>query len=926
MNAAYLRNATCLLKHVLIFDIFCRDRACPVPAKNSIYPIHSTIKFLHLLLNTHKLPEQKKTYVDTPLMKQYYGVKAKHPDAILLFRVGDFYETFGEDAIRSAEILGITLTRRANGSASYVELAGFPHHALDTYLPKLVRAGQRVAICEQLEDPKMTKKIVKRGITELVTPGVSLNDHILNNRENNFLACVFIDKTFAGVSFLDISTGEFLTAEGSFEYIDKLLNSFSPKEVLIEKRKQAQFREVFGQSFHTFALDDWVFTPENARDQLLKQFNTSTLKGFGVDQYPLGIIASGAVLQYLEITEHRQSGHISRLARIEQDSYVWLDKFTIRNLELFRSIYDEGSTLIDILDQTATPMGARLMKRWVALPLKDIWPIQERQQVVNYLFSHQELRESLRTQLKQVGDLERIISKVAVNRITPRDMNQLKVALSMIEPVKQMCLESKIDALMSFGQRLDPCQELRDKIDKELVAEPPALIGKGNAIASGVSEELDELRDIMFSGKDYLLKLQQKESQRTGITSLKIAFNNVFGYYIEVRNTHKDKVPAEWIRKQTLVSAERYITEELKEYETKILGAEEKALALELKLFQELVNAASVHIQTIQRNAGILASLDCLYSFALIAGENNYVLPDVNSSDEITIKQGRHPVIEKHLPVDESYVANDVFLDKKDQQIIILTGPNMSGKSALLRQTALIVLMAQIGSFVPAEDAKIGLVDKIFTRVGASDNISLGESTFMVEMLEAASILNNLSDRSLVILDEIGRGTSTYDGISIAWAMVEYIHENPRFKAKTLFATHYHEINQMEVSFPRVKNFNISIRELEDRVIFLRKLVKGGSEHSFGIHVARMAGMPKSVVKRANEILAELENTKGETALSKPVGEIASNREGYQTSIFQLDDPVLKQIRDQIAGTDIDNLTPVQALNILYEIKKLSGL
>jgi len=870
--------------------------------------------------------EKEKKYVDTPLMKQYYSVKAKHPDAVLLFRVGDFYETFGEDAIRASEILGITLTRRANGAASYVELAGFPHHALDTYLPKLVRAGQRVAICEQLEDPKATKKIVKRGITELVTPGLNLNDNVLNIRENNFLASVYLDKKMGGIAFLDISTGEFLTAEGSFDYIDKLLNSFGPKEVLVERTKQQVFREIFGQGFHTFPLEDWVFTEENANERLLKQFNTSSLKGFGVEGLRLGIVASGAVLQYMEITQHHQSGHISRLARIDQDNYVWLDKFTIRNLELFRSIYDEGKTLIDVLDQTTTPMGSRLMKRWLALPLKDLWPIQERQQVVKYFFGREELRLEVNKHLKQVGDLERIISRVAVNRVSPRDMIQLKVALERVDPLKKECLESEVEALKNFGRSLDPCVELKDKIERELLPEPPSAVAKGNVIASGVNDELDELRDIMHSGKSYLVKLQEEESKRTGIPSLKIAFNNVFGYYIEVRNTHKDKVPEEWIRKQTLVSAERYITEELKEYESKILGAEEKSLSLEARIFQKLVDQAALHIQTIQRNANILATLDCLNAFANLAFENNYVLPEVNNSDEIKIEQGRHPVIEKQLPLDETYVANDVVLNKTDQQIIILTGPNMSGKSAFLRQNALIVLMAQIGSFVPAKSASIGVVDKIFTRVGASDNISLGESTFMVEMLEAASILNNLSDKSLIILDEIGRGTSTYDGISIAWAMVEYIHEHPRFKAKTLFATHYHEINEMEVSFPCVKNYNISIKELEDKVIFLRKLVRGGSEHSFGIHVARMAGMPKSVVKRANEILAELESNDKESALSKPVGDIAGNREGLQTSIFQLDDPVLKQIRDQIAGTDINNLTPVEALNKLDEIKKLTGL
>ncbi len=865
-------------------------------------------------------------YVDTPLMKQYYTIKAKHPDAILLFRVGDFYETFGEDAIRASEILGITLTRRANGAASYVELAGFPHHALDTYLPKLVRAGQRVAICEQLEDPKMTKKIVKRGITELVTPGVNLNNNVLDHRENNFLAAVFLEKKFAGVSFLDISTGEFLTAEGGFEYIDKLLSSFQPKEVLIEKRKQNVFREIFGNSYLTFTLDDWVFTSDNAKDKLLKHFDTANLKGFGVEGLSYGIISSGAILQYLEITEHQQTSHISKLSRIEEDHYVWLDKFTIRNLELFYSVYDEGRPLIDIIDHTLTPMGSRMIKRWLSLPLKDIHPIEERLDIVEFLVKDEEKREFIKGQLRVVGDLERVISRVAVNRVTPRDLMQLKNALKAIQPLREMCLADVPDALKKTGQQLDPCHEVIEKISASIVDDPPNMINKGNVIAKGISEELDELREIMQSGKDYLLKLQQEESARTGIPSLKVAFNNVFGYYIEVRNTHKNKVPSDWVRKQTLVSAERYITAELKEYESKILGAEEKSLLLEQELYQELVTGISGYIAAIQKNAAILARIDCLMSFAAIAIDNRYTRPLLNDGDAIDIKEGRHPVIEKQLPVDEEYVTNSILLDRSDQQVIILTGPNMSGKSALLRQTALIVLMAQAGSFVPAKKASLGIVDKIFTRVGASDNISLGESTFMVEMLEAASILNNLSDRSLILLDEIGRGTSTYDGISIAWAMVEYIHEHPRYKAKTLFATHYHELNEMENSFPRVKNYNIAIKELEDRVIFIRKLIRGGSEHSFGIHVARMAGMPGSVVKRAGDILKELENSSGNQSLNKPVSGLAAGREGYQTSIFQLDDPVLKDIRDEIAKVDINNLTPVQALNKLYEIKKLTGL
>ncbi len=864
-------------------------------------------------------------YVETPLMKQYYSIKAKHPDAVLLFRVGDFYETFGEDAIRTAGILGITLTRRANGAASYVELAGFPYHALDTYLPKLVRAGQRVAICEQLEDPKMTKKIVKRGITELVTPGVSFNEHVLENKENNFLAGIFLDNKFAGISFLDISTGEFFAAEGNYEYIDKLLGSFQPREVLIEKRKQHLFRETFGTNYYTFPLDDWVFTEENAHEKLLRHFQTSTLKGFGVESLKFGIIASGAVLQYLEITEHHQVGHITTLSRIEEDHYVWLDRFTIRNLEIFQSIYDEGKTLTDILDRTITPMGARMLKRWLALPLKEIAPLNERFDVVEYFCQDGEKKDFFNEKLKITGDIERIISKVAVNRVTPREMQQLKAALGIIGPLKNSCLNSGVEALQRIGEQMNPCDSVRTKIEKTLKEDPPNQINKGNVIASGVSVELDELREIMYSGKNYLVDLQKREIERTGISSLKVAFNNVFGYYIEVRNTHKDKVPEEWIRKQTLVSAERYITGELKEYETKILGAEEKSLALENKIFDELVAGVGEFITAIQLNASLLAKLDCLISFAELAISNKYVRPLLNESLVIDIHLGRHPVIEKQLPVDEEYVANDMYLDTEEQQIIILTGPNMSGKSALLRQTALIVLMAQIGCFVPASAASIGIVDKIFTRVGASDNISLGESTFMVEMLEAASILNNLSDRSLILLDEIGRGTSTYDGISIAWAMVEYIHEHPKFRAKTLFATHYHELNEMEVSFSRVKNYNVSVKELIDRVLFVRKLARGGSEHSFGIHVARMAGMPRSVVKRADEILRELDKSHEKKTLTKPVSGLAAQREGFQMSFFQLDDPVLKQIRDHIAGLDINNLTPMEALNKLNEIKKVIG-
>ena len=861
-------------------------------------------------------------YVETPLMKQYYNIKTKHPDAILLFRVGDFYETFGEDAIRTSEILGITLTRRANGSASFVELAGFPYHALDTYLPRLVRAGQRVAICEQLEDPKLTKKIVKRGIIEMVTPGVLLNENVLNHKENNFLAAVHIDKKIAGVAFLDISTGEFLTSEGTIEYIDQMLNNFQPKEVLFEKGKKDLFLDYFGPKFYTFKLDDWIFTQEAANDRLLKQFETSSLKGFGVQNLNFGIIAAGAILYYLDITQHEQLGHITSLARIEENRYVWLDKFTIKNLELFHSPYEGAKTLIDVMDKTISPMGGRLLKRWISLPLKDIQPVNERLDVVQYFVENIPIKDEIAGLIRQIGDLERLISKVAVNRINPREVVQLKRALKAIEPLKVLCENSGCLPLTQIAEQMNPCKSIADKIDKELNNDPPVQLNKGNAIASGISEELDELRKILYNGKEYLADLQARESERTGITSLKVSFNNVFGYYIEVRNTHKDKVPPEWIRKQTLVSAERYITEELKEYESKILGAEEKIIALETKLFTDLVLAILEFIPPIQLDSSLIARLDCLQSFAVIALENDYVRPVLNDSRTLEVSEGRHPVIEKQLPVGESYVPNDMILDTEDQQIIILTGPNMSGKSALLRQTALIVLMAQTGCFVPAKAANIGMVDKIFTRVGASDNISLGESTFMVEMNETASILNNLSDRSLVLLDEIGRGTSTYDGISIAWAMVEYLHEN-KLRAKTLFATHYHELNEMENSFSRIKNYNVSIKELNNKVIFLRKLKRGGSEHSFGIHVARMAGMPRSLVTRADEILKELEQSHDKKELTKPIAEIAGHREGMQLSIFQLDDPVLKQIRDEILEIDIDNLTPVEALNKLYNIKKL---
>ncbi len=860
-------------------------------------------------------------YAETPLMKQYNAIKTKHPDAILLFRVGDFYETFGEDAIRTAEILGITLTRRANGSARFIELAGFPYHALDTYLPRLVRAGQRVAICEQLEDPKMTKKIVKRGIIELVTPGVSLNENVLNHKENNFLAAVHIDKKIAGVAFLDISTGEFLTSEGSIEYIDQMLNNFQPKEVLFEKGKKDLFLEYFGPKFYTFKLDDWIFSLDAANDRLLKQFETSSLKGFGVHSLSFGIVAAGAILHYLDLTQHEQLGHITTLSRIEESRYVWLDKFTIKNLELFHSPYEGARTFIDVIDRTISPMGGRLLKRWISLPLKDILPINERLDIVQYLIENNQDSEEIASLIRQVGDLERLISKVAVARINPREVVQLKRALKAIEPLKELCEKSGCLPLITMAEQLNPCKLIADKIEKELNNDPPVQISKGNTIASGISPELDELRKILYSGKDYLTDLQNRESERTGITSLKVSFNNVFGYYIEVRNTHKDKVPSDWIRKQTLVSAERYITEELKEYEGKILGAEEKIISLETRLFNDLVLSLLEYISAVQLNASLIARLDCLHSFALISAENKYVRPVLDDSMILDIRDGRHPVIEKQLPVGESYVPNDLLLDTDDQQIIILTGPNMSGKSALLRQTALIVLMAQIGCFVPAKSAAIGIVDKIFTRVGASDNISLGESTFMVEMIETASILNNLSDRSLVLLDEIGRGTSTYDGISIAWAMVEFLHEN-KLRAKTLFATHYHELNEMESSFPRVKNYSVSIKELNNKVIFLRKLRRGGSEHSFGIHVARMAGMPRSVVRRADEILKELEQSHEKQELARPIADITGSREGMQLSFFQLDDPVLKQIRDEILGIDIDNLTPMEALNKLYNIKK----
>jgi len=860
----------------------------------------------------------------TPMMKQFLDLKAKHPDAVMLFRCGDFYETYSTDAIVAAEILGITLTKRANGKGKTIEMAGFPHHALDTYLPKLIRAGKRVAICDQLEDPKLTKKLVKRGITELVTPGVSINDNVLNYRENNFLAAVHFGKGACGVSFLDISTGEFLTAEGPFDYVDKLLNNFAPKEVLFERGRRGMFEGNFGSKFFTFELDDWVFTETTAREKLLKHFEVKNLKGFGVEHLKNGIIASGAVLQYLIMTQHTQIGHITSLARIEEDKYVRLDKFTVRSLELMGSMNDGGSSLLNVIDRTISPMGARLLKRWMVFPLKDVQPINERLNVVEYFFRKPDFKELIEEQLHLIGDLERIISKVAVGRVSPREVVALKVALQAVEPIKEACMDADNVSLNHIGEQLNICRSIRDRIDKEVNNDPPLLINKGGVIKSGVNAGLDELRQIAYSGKDYLLQVQQRESELTGIPSLKIGYNNVFGYYIEVRNVHKDKVPQEWIRKQTLVNAERYITQELKEYEEKILGAEDKILVLETQLYTELVQSLSEFIPAIQINANQIARLDCLLSFATAARENNYIRPVISDDEVLEIHQGRHPVIEKQLPIGEKYIANDVMLDSSTQQIIIITGPNMAGKSALLRQTALITLMAQIGSFVPAESAHIGLVDKIFTRVGASDNISVGESTFMVEMNEAADILNNLSSRSLVLFDELGRGTSTYDGISIAWAIVEYIHEHPRAKARTLFATHYHELNEMEKSFKRIKNYNVSVKEIDNKVIFLRKLERGGSEHSFGIHVAKMAGMPKSIVKRAADILKQLETDNRQQGVSsKPMAEVGEMRGGMQLSFFQLDDPILCQIRDEILNLDVNNLTPLEALNKLNDIKRI---
>ena len=862
----------------------------------------------------------------TPMMKQFFDLKAKHPDALLLFRCGDFYETYCDDAVVASQILGITLTRRNNGgSVASTEMAGFPHHALDTYLPKLIRAGKRVAICDQLEDPKLTKKLVKRGITELVTPGVALTDNVLNYKENNFLAAVHFGKAACGVAFLDISTGEFLTGQGTYDYVEKLLANFQPKEVLYERERKHDFERYFGTRFCVFELDDWVFTEQTAMQLLLKHFQTRSLKGFGVDHLLCGVVAAGAILQYLQITQHTHIAHITNISRIEEEKYVRMDKFTIRSLELLDTMQEDGRSLLQVIDHTVTPMGGRLLKRWLVFPLKDQKPINDRLDVVDSLFRDRQLRETVDEHLHRIGDLERIIAKVAAGRVSPREVVQLRVALQAIQPIKEACQGSDNEILRRIGDQINLCNVLRDRIAREVYDDPPLAVNKGNVIKPGVDDTLDELRQIAYSGKDYLLQIQQRESVATGISSLKVGYNNVFGYYLEVRNTYKDKVPAEWIRKQTLAQAERYITEELKDYEEKIMGAEDKILSLETRLFNELVMAMQEYIPAIQIDAALIARLDCLLSMAKTSEENHYVRPEVNETEEIDIRQGRHPVIETQLPIGEKYVPNDIFLDRERQQIVIITGPNMAGKSALLRQTALIVLMAQIGCHVPAESAKIGIVDKIFTRVGASDNISQGESTFMVEMTEAANILNNVTTRSLVLFDELGRGTSTYDGISIAWAIVEYLHEQPRAQARTLFATHYHELNEMEKNFARIKNYNVSVKELNDKVIFLRKLTRGGSEHSFGIHVAQIAGMPKNIVKRAEVILGQLEKENSQTGRVTKLSaeQIQQSREGMQLSFFQLDDPVLSQVRDEILGLDIDRLTPLEALNKLNEIKRI---
>ena len=869
----------------------------------------------------------------TPMMKQFFDFKAKYPEALLLFRCGDFYETYCDDAVIASQILGITLTHRNNGYNKGDEMAGFPHHALDTYLPKHIRAGKRVAICDQLEDPKLTKKLVKRGITELVTPGVAMQDTVLNYKENNFLCAVHFGKAACGVAFLDISTGEFLTGEGTYDYVEKLIGNFQPKEVLYNRERRKDFERYFGTRLVTFQLDDWVFTEQTAHQKLYKHFNVKSLKGFGVDHLKSGVVAAGAILQYLEQTLHTQIAHITTLSRIEEEKYVRLDKFTIRSLELISTMQEDGKSLLDVIDHTVSPMGGRLLRRWLVFPLKDEKPINDRLDIVEYFFREPDFRALVDSHLQQIGDLERIVSKIATGRVSPREMVQLKVALRAIEPIKAACLAAAVsdgspsgttESLHRVGERLSLCEALRDRIEHEIQNDPPQLVAKGGVIRDGVNADLDELRRIAYSGKDYLLQIQEREAQQTGISSLKIGYNNVFGYYLEVRNTYKDKVPAEWVRKQTLAQAERYITQELKEYEEKILGAEDKILSLEQQLFTELVIAAQDYIAQVQQNANVIAHLDCLLSAAKTAEEQHYVRPTVSASEVIDIRQGRHPVIETQLPIGERYVPNDILLDQERQQIIIITGPNMAGKSALLRQTALIVLLAQIGSFVPAESAQIGLVDKIFTRVGASDNISLGESTFMVEMTEASNILNNVTPRSLVLFDELGRGTSTYDGISIAWAIVEYLHEQPKARARTLFATHYHELNEMEKHFSRIKNYNVSVKEVDGKVIFLRKLERGGSEHSFGIHVAEIAGMPKSIVKRSNAILKQLEADNAQVGtVGKPTAEIANSREGMQLSFFQLDDPVLCQVRDEILGLDVNNLTPLEALNKLNDIKKI---
>ena len=873
--------------------------------------------------------------IETPMMRQFREIKNQYPDAVLLFRCGDFYETYAEDAVRASKILNITLTHRSNGGnkeGKALEMAGFPFHALDTYLPKLVRAGLRVAICDQLEDPKLTKKLVKRGVTELVTPGVSYSETTLQQRENTWLACIQWSKQTVGVAFLDISTGEYLVAEGTADYVDKLLVNFAPKEVLYLRGKKREFEEAFGNKYFTFELDDWMMTREATNERLIKQFNVQSLKGFGVDNLPQGVIAAGAILHYLDATQHLQTGHIQHLSRIEEDKYVWMDRFTIRNLELLSGQRENSTTLYDIIDRTITPMGGRLLHRWMAFPLKEVRPIRNRQTVVEYLFRHPQEREVIRESLQRIYDMERVVSKIATGRITPREMVQLSNALQAIEPIKQICTQATDNGYLHLlGEQLSLCEEIRTRIQREIVPDPPAVQGRPNIFASGINTELDELRDIQRNGKDYLLKMQQREIDATGISSLKIGYNNVFGYYLEVRNTYRDQVPENWIRKQTLVNAERYITQELKDYEEKILTAETQIQVIENRLYSELMLAMTEYVPQMQQDAAVVAQLDCLMSFATVAVENKYVCPDINDSLVVDIRQGRHPVIEKQLALDEEYVPNDVLLDNNGQQIIILTGPNMAGKSALLRQTALIVLMAQMGSFVPAESASIGVVDKIFTRVGASDNISVGESTFMVEMNEAASILNNLSERSLVLFDELGRGTSTYDGISIAWAIVEYIHEQ-KGHAKTLFATHYHELNEMEKSFQRIRNYNVSVREANGKVIFMRKLVRGGSEHSFGIHVAKLAGMPISIVERANQILADMEGSSiAPVQAHQPIVKMGSGKasvsapEGMQLSFFQLDDPVLEQIRDEVKTLDINNLTPLEALNKLSDIKKLVG-